>query len=231
MESSSSSPTSNSSTGLGFFDLPAELRDAIYDHAFLRTTRLPNKRPSPTVHEVRPVPQLFLVSKRFAAEYSTRIPTFSRLVLHNRSSSLRDLVLPARAKLASTLDARQEFKDVGPWIRDLFVPDSPYTGFRQFCLEVHEDWATSLPRLRNIEIRMFITCESRRTYDSGDFAATPDCGWEQVRDVIVADERVTVIEVLRLREGEVLFCWLRGKGVVKMRECCPLEVIQSSDYP
>jgi hypothetical protein len=76
-----SSPNDNPATPtgadpkVGFFDLPRELRDEIYDLALEHDRAITELRGTMSLHVRAPEPRLRLVSRQFASEYYERSPS------------------------------------------------------------------------------------------------------------------------------------------------------------
>jgi len=100
---------------MGFFDLPRELRDAVYDLALEHDRASTQLRGTMSLHVRAPEPRLRLISRQFASEYYERSPSKDDICLSVTGSSLIRIPPSASgftfAARASTVDATLTFDE------------------------------------------------------------------------------------------------------------------------
>lgn len=89
MASPNDTPTATAGTSskLGFFDLPPELRDEIYDLALEHDRSSTKDSEAMHLHVRAPEPRLRLVSRQFASEYYERSPSKDDICLSATGNS------------------------------------------------------------------------------------------------------------------------------------------------
>lgn len=171
-------PSSTNDTN-GFFKLPRELRDQIYDLLYIKDSEtragtLNPERQSYSLTEPQlaitthsTVAQSFLLNRRFMSEYIERssIPIIiNRTMLRSNRNLLchflPDQSCPAFARGAADLEVRLEQGPLCVWCNGKYV-------LRPSTLDQIARFASQMPALKNVRVHLYFRCTSHGNWTCG----------------------------------------------------------------
>lgn len=149
--------TAGTKSKLGFFNLPRELRDEIYDLALEHDRSTTKDSGAMHLHVRAPKPRLRLVSKRFASEYYERSPSKDDICLSVTGTSATQELLSAGdftyAAQATTANVSLTFD---PFDNSLYDYD--------FTVSVWlTELVTDMPCIKTIDLQLCFAVDPRLT--------------------------------------------------------------------